>query len=141
MKHFARTFLGIICFLLLGCEGYKHPNFPKVPVNFWVFPNDVSYIDLNYYGGHMYFTGGINGVVVYRLNAWDFTAFDRACPYDWDDENEPRVAVEKDGITLRCEQCGTLFNILDGGVISGQSRYPLKQYYTKFDGMRLRVHS
>ena len=141
MKHFLRIFLAIIFFSVLGCEGYKHPNLPNVWVNFWVYPNDVTYPDLNYYGGHMYFTGGVNGVVVYRLSEWDFTAFDRACPYDWDDEDEPRVGVENDGITLKCEKCGSLFNILDGGVITGPAKFPLKPYHTKYDGMRLRVHS
>jgi len=141
MKKFLRIFLVIVFFSVLGCSGYKHSTIPNVWVNFWVYPNDVAYLDLNYYGGHMYFTGGVNGVVVYRLAEWDFLAYDRACPYDWDDEDEPRVGVEPDGITLRCEKCGSLFNILDGGVISGPSKYPLKFYQTKYDGMRLRVHS
>jgi hypothetical protein len=132
--------LSAFCFLPFGCEKYKHP-LPKVYVNFMVYPNDVDYLDLNYYGGHMYFTGGVNGVVVYRLGEWEFTAFERACPYDWDDPDEPRVSVEDDGITLKCEKCGTLFNILDGGKITGSSKYPLKQYYTKYDGRTLRVHS
>ena len=137
----------ILCFLLsafsflpLGCEKYKHP-IPPVYVNFNVYPNDPLYLDLNYFGGHMYFTGGVNGVVVYRLSDWEFTAFDRACPFDWDDEEEPRVGVEESGITLKCEKCGSQYNILDGGVITGPSKYPLKQYYTKYDGMKLRVHS
>ena len=110
-------------------------------VDFPVYPNDVMYVDLNYYGGHMYFTGGVNGIVVYRLGEWEFTAFDRACPHDWDDPDEPRVVVEEDGITLRCEKCQTLYNILNGSVITGPSRYPLRQYYTRFDGVRLTVRS
>jgi len=141
MKHFFRIFLAVIFFFVLGCEGYKHPNIPNVSVNFWIYPNDVSYLDLNYYGGHMYFTGGVNGIVVYRLNDAEFRAFDRACPHDWDDEDEPRISVEPDGITLKCEKCGSIFNILDGGVITGPAEFTLKQYHTKYDGMRLRVHS
>jgi nitrite reductase/ring-hydroxylating ferredoxin subunit len=126
--------------LVISCEKPYNP-IPQVYVNFYVYPNDVFYINLNYYGGHEYFTGGVNGVVVYRLGEWEFTAFDRACPYDWDDPEEPKVAVEDDGITLRCEKCKSLFNILDGGVITGPATYPLKQYYSKYDGMRLRVHN
>jgi nitrite reductase/ring-hydroxylating ferredoxin subunit len=114
---------------------------PKVPVNFTIYPNDATYLDLNYFGGHMYFTGGVNGIVVYRVNEYSFTAFDRACPYDWDDKSEPRVSVEDDGITLRCEKCGSMFGILDGGIIKGPAKYPLKQYKINYDGMRLRVHS
>jgi len=135
-------FFGIILCMAGSCGKPKNPiPKPNPPLNFYIYPNEVTYYDLNYYGGHMYFTGGVNGVVVYRLGEWEFTAFDRACPYDWDDSDAPRVAVEDDGITLRCEKCKSLFNILDGGVISGPAEYPLRQYYTAFDGMRLRVRS
>jgi nitrite reductase/ring-hydroxylating ferredoxin subunit len=136
----SRFFLTALLCLLICCKGYDHPNFPKVPVNFYINPNEVYYLDLNYYGGHMYFTGGVNGVVVYRLSEWEFTAFDRACPHDWDTP-EAYVVVESNGITLKCNKCGSVYNILDGGKISGPSKYPLKQYFTQFDGMRLRVHS
>ena len=140
LKQLLRILLGIIFCFTLGCGGYKHPNFPNVRVNFWVYPNDVL-SKLIIYHEHEYFTGGVNGIVVFRLSEWEFTAFDRACPFDWDDPDAPRVSVEDDGMTLKCEKCGTLYNILDGGVIIGSSQYPLKQYYTNYDGMRLRVHN
>jgi nitrite reductase/ring-hydroxylating ferredoxin subunit len=111
-----------------------------VYVNFPIYPNDVSYLDLNYIGGHMYLTGGVNGIVVYRIDQWSFSAFDRACPHDWDDADEPRVSVEN-GITLKCPKCGSLYSILDGNVILGPSKYILKQYYTEYDGWSLRVHN
>jgi len=131
--------LGLFC--CLGASCYRNDNpIPKVPVNFYINPNDVLYLNLNYIGGHEYFTGGVSGVVVYRLGDWEFTAFDRACPHDWD-EDDSWIWVEPDGITLRCQKCQSLFNILDGGLITGPSKYPLRQYYTRFDGMRLRVHS
>ena len=130
----------LLAFCLLGCKKHRNP-FPKVAVNFTIYPNDATYLDLNYFGGYMYFTGGINGIVVYRLDEWTFLAYDRACPHDWDDPDEPRVAVEDNGITLKCEKCGSMFGILDGGIIKGHAKYPLKQYYTNYDGMKLRVHS
>jgi nitrite reductase/ring-hydroxylating ferredoxin subunit len=131
--------LGLFCCLGASCDRNDNP-IPKVPVNFYINPNDVLYLNLNYIGGHEYFTGGVSGVVVYRLGDWEFTAFDRACPHDWD-EDDSWIWVEPDGITLRCQKCQSLFNILDGGLITGPSKYPLRQYYTRFDGMRLRVHS
>jgi nitrite reductase/ring-hydroxylating ferredoxin subunit len=126
--------------LTASCGGYDNPGFPRVTVNFYVRPDEVSCLNLNYIGGHEYFTGGVDGIVVYRLGNWEFTAFDRACPYDWDTEGS-WIWVEPDGITLKCQKCESLFNILDGGVITGPSKYSLKQYYTNYDGMRLRVHS
>jgi len=138
MKQFKYIILGILLCLTMGCR-YDHSDIPRVPVNFYIYPNSVSYLDLNLIGGHMYFTGGVSGIVVYRLGDWEFTAFDRACPYDWYHEDS-WIWVEA-GITLRCQRCNSLFNILDGSVITGPSRFPLKQYYTRFDGMRLRVRS
>jgi len=139
MNRYFFLFFGF-CFLLFGCGKYKGP-IPTVYVDFTIYPNDVTYLNLNYYGGHEYVTGGVNGIVVYRIGEWEFSAFDRACPYDWDDPDEPRVAVDDSGIILKCEKCGTMYNILDGSVILGSAKYPLRQYYTKFDGFRLRVHN
>ena len=131
--------LGIFCCLAANCGKYEHP-IPKVRVDFYIYPDEVTYLNLNYIGGHEYLTGGVSGVVVYRLGNWEFTAFDRACPHDWD-EDDSWIWVEPDGITLKCQKCNSLFKILDGAVISGPSKYPLKQYYTRYDGIRLRVHS
>ena len=133
------VFFLFLLFLTVGCKKYKGP-LPNVRVDFTIIPDDINY-DLYLIGSHQYFTGGVNGIVVYRVGAGEFSAFDRACPYDWDDEDTPRVSVEDDGIILICEKCGTTYNILDGGRIKGPSKYPLKQYYTRFDGVRLRIHS
>jgi nitrite reductase/ring-hydroxylating ferredoxin subunit len=124
----------------MGCGKNENP-IPKVYVFFEINPNSVEYLNLNYDGGHEYLTGGLNGIVVYRISEMiGFSAFDRACPYDWEDP-QAYIAVEDDGIILKCRKCGTMYNILDGSVITGSSKYPLKQYYTKYDGWRLRVHS
>jgi nitrite reductase/ring-hydroxylating ferredoxin subunit len=140
MKTLIKIFAIFIFCLSVGCGGYDNPGFPKVPVNFTINPNEVTYLNLNYPGGSEYLTGGVNGIVVFNIDGWSFSAFDRACPYDWD-YSDARIWIEDDGITLRCPRCGSLFNILDGGVIIGPAKYPLKQYFTKYDGWILRVHS
>jgi len=140
LKKPAFIFFALLFCFSLGCNKYKGP-LPNVYVNFTVIPNDAFYYDLMMDGGHMYFTGGVNGIVVYRISEFlGFSAFDRACPYDWEDE-EAYIVVENDGITLKCRKCGSMYQILDGGRIKGPSKYPLKQYYTKFDGTILRIHS
>jgi nitrite reductase/ring-hydroxylating ferredoxin subunit len=140
MKKLRCILIGTIFCLFSGCGKNLNP-IPKVYVDFDGCPNSVEWLDLNYDGGHMYFKGGVNGIVVYRISEFiGFSAFDRACPYDWEDR-EAYIVVEDDGIILKCRKCGTLYNILDGSVISGHSKYPLKQYYTKYDGVRLRIHS
>jgi nitrite reductase/ring-hydroxylating ferredoxin subunit len=111
-----------------------------VRVDFYIYPNDVTYLNLNYPGGSEYLTGGVSGIIVFNIDGWSFSAFDRACPHDWDDP-ESWLLVEPDGITIKCQKCGSLFNILDGSVITGPSKYRLRQYYTKYDGVRLYVSS
>jgi nitrite reductase/ring-hydroxylating ferredoxin subunit len=139
MRYFTYIFLGALFCLATTCERNDNP-LPKVYVNFYIYPDEVGHLDLNYIGGHEYLTGGVSGIVVFRIGYWEFSAFDRACPHDWDDLDS-WINVEADGITLKCQKCNSLFNILDGSVISGPSKFPLRQYYTQYDGVRLRVHS
>jgi len=136
LKRFIIFFL-IFC-LSVGCERNNNP-IPHVRVDFKIYPNEVSYLNLNYIGGHEYVSGGVSGIVIFRISDWEFSAFDRACPHDWEDPDS-WIWVEN-GITLKCQKCGSLYNILDGSVLMGPSKYSLRQYYTKFDGMVLRVHS
>ncbi len=125
--------------MLMGCTTYEHPV-PNVSVDFTIYPNDVMYYRLNAYGGYEYFKGGVNGIVVYRLDEWTFMAYDRACPYDFE-EHESWLFVDSDGLRLVDTLCGSTYNILDGSVISGPSRWPARQYRTRYDGMRLRVYN
>lgn len=125
--------------LLVCCDIYQSP-IPNVRVDFYIYPNDVQYYRLNTYGGYEYFTGGVNGIIVYRLDEWNFNAFDRACPHDWG-EQESWLFVAPDGLRLIDSLCGSTFNILDGNVLSGPSKYPCRRYNTRFDGMRLHVYS
>ena len=119
---------------------YNHPTIPNAKVDFIVYPNDVMYYRLNTYGGYEYFTGGVNGIVVYRLDEWTFMAYDRACSYDWED-HESWLWVAPDGLRLVDSLCGSTFNILDGNVLGGPAIYPARRYATRFDGARLRIYS
>lgn len=126
--------------LLFGCTFYNHPTIPNAHVDFTIYPNDAMYYRLNTFGGYEYFTGGVNGIIVYRLDAWTFMAYDRACPYDWEEPGS-WLYVAPDGLRLVDSLCGSTFNILDGNPLGGPSEYPCRRYNTRFDGMRLRVYS
>lgn len=141
MKPLVRLFIMAILFVAFsGCDGYKHATIPEVDVNFSIYPNDAQYAALNHIGGYMYFTGGVAGIVIYRLDGATFLAYDRACPYDWRDQ-DAWICVEESGLTLIDNHCGSRFNILDGGVINGPAQFPLKSYKTRFDGYVLRVYN
>lgn len=140
MKRIYFGLLLIGSLLFFRCHGYEHPTIPEVKVNFTIYPNSVNYLDLNYIGGYMYFTGGVAGIIVYRLDYSTFCAYDRACPYDWEDR-DAWIVVEESGLTLIDPHCGSRFNIIDGSVINGPSKHPLKTYKTRYDGMILRVYN
>ncbi|MDL2311691.1 hypothetical protein LJC68_02290 [Bacteroidales bacterium OttesenSCG-928-B11] len=139
-----RKIYGIITLSLLimasGCGDYVHPTIPNVHVDFTIYPNDPNYPGLNYFGGHEYFTGGVNGIVIYRIDYETFAAYDRACPYDWENP-DAWICVDPSGLVLIDSCCGSRFNILDGLPINGPSELPLKYYKTRYNGNRLRIYS
>lgn len=123
-----------------ACNGYEHETIPNVKVDFTIYPDNVNYQALNFAGGHEYLTGGVQGIIVYRVDQNTFVAYDRACPYDWE-EHGSWLWVDNSGILITDSLCGSVFNILDGSVISGPSKYNLKFYKTMYDGRRLRVYN
>lgn len=130
----------LIAILYSGCGGYEHETIPTVKVNIMIYPDDITYAGLNYIGGHEYLTGGVAGIVVYRLDWTTFMAYDRACPYDWEDQ-DAWIKVDESGIILVDEHCTSRFSILDGAVIKGPAQYPLKFYKTTYDGKRLHIYN
>lgn len=138
LKFFAACLL--ISVLLSGCKGYEHETIPSVKVNITIYPDNVNYLSLNHIGGYVYLTGGVAGIIVYRLDQTTFMAYDRACSYDWED-TDAWICVADDGLTLVDENCGSRFNILDGSVINGPAQYPLYFYKTTYDGRRLRIYN
>ena len=125
--------------LMFSCHVYNNP-IPYVHVDFTIYPNDPLYYQLNNYGGYAYVTGGVNGIILYRLDEWTFFAYDRACPYDFE-EHQSWLYVAPDGLRMMDSLCGSTYNILDGSVLTGPSRWPARKYNCRFDGMRLRVYS
>jgi nitrite reductase/ring-hydroxylating ferredoxin subunit len=132
------------CFLLLlaaGCgKEDNHPEIPDVPVSFAIDPNSTEYNEISHIGGWIYLTGGYNGILVYRSEMTVFMAYDRACPYDFQ-ENNARIVVEVSGITCACPVCGSKYIITDGTPFEGPSRYMLKQYRTTYDGSLLYIYN
>lgn len=138
MRNFVIIAL-LSCIIMLSCDTYNHPTIPYRKVDFTIYPNDVMYYKLNTYGGYEYFTGGVNGIIVYRLDEWTFYAYDRACSFDWQEPGS-WIKMHPNGIMLIDSLCGCTFNILDGNVLSGPAKSPLRRYNTRFDGQRLRIY-
>ncbi|MDL2231077.1 Rieske (2Fe-2S) protein [Bacteroidales bacterium OttesenSCG-928-L19] len=138
MRNTTILFLFLL-FFLGSCE-YVHETIPNVAVNITIQPNSAAYYQLNHYGGHVYLTGGVSGIIVYRLNDNTFKAYDRACPHDWE-SYDSWLWVEDSGLTIYDSCCGSRFNIIDGTVINGPAVLPLKYYRANYDGMTLRIRN
>lgn len=136
-KSNLRIFLIAILFLsvFVRCDDNETP-FPNVSVyanlsldtqlkN--VLPGDYVEVD----------TYGIGGLIIYRADATNFLAFDRACTYE---ANHSCILTDEDhdGI-FECPCCGSQFwmvNSVDiaGTVYQGPANYPLKSYNCYFNG-------
>ena len=138
MKKIVLFFIAL--FLCQACGKYIHPTIPNVFVDITISMGDANYYKLNHHGGYLYLTGGVSGIIVYRLNDYTFKAYDRACPYDWENRDS-WLWVEASGLTVYDSCCDSRFNIIDGTVVNGPANLPLKYYKATFDGMLLRIHN
>ena len=49
-------FLLFLPLILFSCNGrYEHETIPNVDLRFTIYPNSVTYAELNHYGGYQYF--------------------------------------------------------------------------------------
>ena len=130
--------LFIFCFILifsyLNCKKKDTQNqIPYVAFYIRLNPNSTEYIQLNPVNGSVTLTGGYRGIVVFRKSENEFTAFERACPYDWNIATS-RLVVDASGTTATCPNCKSKFILSDGTPFEGPSHYPLKQYQATYDG-------
>ena len=130
MKKLVIIIFGLVLWFY-SCRPYRHEILPYVPVNFTVYLTDPGFMVLQNPSTYVYVTGGIAGIILYRLDAMTFLAYDRACPYDWDLTTDLLMV---NGLTISCASCGSLFSILDGTVIRGPSRFGLLPYKATFNG-------
>lgn len=140
MKQFLKiAFVLIFVFGYIGCGNKnEHQTIPEVPVNLSLDISSTIYINLSHVGGYEYISGGYKGIVVYRLSIDEFVAYDRACPYHPHDDCA-MIGLDQSGIILTDTCCGSQFNLLDGTVTKGPAKFPLKKYYTMFDGQILQI--
>lgn len=133
-------FLLFVC-LLPQCKKEKQQNeVPTVAVSIALDPNSTEYLRLNSVNGWEYLTGGYRGIIVFRASTNGFMAYDRACPYDWN-QTSTRMVVDSSGITTVCPSCNSKFILIDGSPYSGPSPYPMKQYQTSFNGTTLYIYN
>ncbi|GGG95308.1 hypothetical protein GCM10011416_11020 [Polaribacter pacificus] len=125
---------------LISCTKSSIENdlLPNITVNETVNLNLPKFINLQVPGGSAYISGGVNGIVIYKLNNNEFKAFDRACPHL--PVSSCTQMVIKNTIKLVCPCDDSEFNILNGSPLTeGITHYAREYLVTVFNANTLRI--
>lgn len=128
----------ILCGVMLilfsfSCKKDDTNEIPYVPVDFVV--NISSAPALNTPGNWVFVSGGSKGIVIYRRSLEEFIAMERHCPYQPANGNYVSADTSNTNF-LRDPECGSKFNIINGGTVeNGPATHPLKRYNATFDGV------
>ncbi len=132
-------FFVIFTLLILSNCRKKDDDVPYVKVNFKIFLSDPDFVTLQTVGNHVFVTGGVCGIVIYRKSLNEFTAIERCCTYNASE----RCAVLLDTtntLQLRCPCCNSRFSIINGAALSGVAERDLVLYQTQFDEIQNTLH-
>jgi len=135
-----RTFLTVSLLLAItvNCND-KNSVVPNVRVNFYLNLNDPDFSTLNSPGNSVFVSGGVNGIVIYRIDSEEFGAYDRTCTYNVEDNCA--VVLDETGVFAADTLCcGSEYLLLDGSATTGPATLPLKRYRTTFDAGMNTVH-
>jgi len=125
-----------LIFLLIftaSCRDDEDQRVPRIQTDITLNLNLPEYNDLLNPGGWIYLTGGSRGIIVYRVNNDEFSAFDRHCTFNVPDAC--RVFVdENSGLTAKDTLCcGSVFEIITGNVVEGPAQFQLQTFRTQFN--------
>lgn len=126
---------------LMACSACDRmqQDIPYVPVDFEINVNLPGYQALTVPTGHMFLSGGSQGIVVYRYTLDQFVALDRHATYDID--SACQVGVSADGLFLTDPCSDSEWLIIDGSVVTGPATVPLHHYRTQWTPPVLRVYN
>jgi hypothetical protein len=127
--------------LLFACNDKNEDpgsEIPNVYVNFYLQPDGIDFIPT---GNWKYYNDeGYRGIIIYRVDQFNFNAFERTCPYDAQKECA-MVEVDNSGVLLVDSCCMSYYSILDGMPAGGPTTLPLKLYFSEYDGSTLHVYN
>jgi len=142
-KKSVHFFLVIILpvFVIWACND-KNDNtgneIPNVYVNFYLSPDGIDFIPT---GSWKYYSDeGYRGIIIYRIDQFNFNAYERTCPYDAQ-KDCAQVEVDNSGVLMVDSCCMSYYSILDGMPAGGPSTTPLKIYSSEYDGSTLHVYN
>jgi Rieske Fe-S protein len=144
-------FVSITSIFVLSCKKSNTQNVQSnctvskaisTPVNFTILNGSGQFFNLSSPGGYIYVNNvGISGIIIYRMSANQFFAFERNCTKDGCSNTKSIVWVQTGNTALKDSICGSNFSIMDGNVQNGPATIPLYQYHTNWDGNQLHVYN
>lgn len=132
----------LLVILFSACQ----PNLSDDPIPYIAF-NDIilnlnlpEFIALRSDGGFKEISGGVRGIIVYRVNSTTYRAYERNCSFQ-PNEACATVNVHASGLFLNDPCCGSNFNFSDGNPTGGPAWRPLVSYRTQLSGLELTISS
>ncbi len=130
----------VVSLIVFGSKCQKENNvIPYVPVDITININEPAYFNLLAISGYETVVGGSLGIVIYRKGFDEFVALERHVPYQV--EENCRVDVLDDGVTLEDPCSNSQWLIIDGSVLQGPASQPLLQYNTSFNSPYLHIYN
>lgn len=85
-----------------------------------------------------------HGIYIIQVSAKEYKAFDASCTFQTNNENHVDIKDhllpdEQNAVIVKCPQCQSRFNLINGNVQSGIARIGLKEYKTVYSGTVVRV--
>lgn len=130
--------LTMVLGIIPACD--KQEYVPYVYVNEQLYPDMPAHSALKTPGNYVYIEAGYKGIVVACTYPDEFVAFDRACPHH-PRVNDAILSVDSTGLFLECPVCGSKFNLNDGAIVSGPSKYTPLEYTTDYQGSVLYIYN
>lgn len=117
-----------------GEDPIPYVPFSEILINL----NLPAYVALKTNGGSMTIDGGVRGIILYRVDATTYLAYERNCsfqPY----EACSTVDVHISNLYMFDPCCGSSFEFSDGYPLGGAAWRPLRQYRTSVNAELLTI--
>jgi len=131
----------LILLSLVGCtRDLSDDPIPMIPfVDVVINLNLPEYLSLRTDGGNKELsTGGVRGLIIYRVSASSYIAYERNCSYH-PNEACATVNVHSSGFFMIDPCCSSNFSFTDGTPTGGPAWRPLQRYRTQLNGTTLTI--
>ncbi len=131
----------LILLSLVGCtRDLSDDPIPIIPfVDVVINLNLPEYLSLRTDGGNKELsTGGVRGLIIYRVSASSYIAYERNCSYH-PNEACATVNVHSSGLFMVDPCCSSNFSFADGIPTGGPAWRPLQRYRTQLAGTTLTI--